>query len=207
MDPFLYQIKTTSIKKEDLIHLLGNSIDIDSWIAQRIEQEELIPLTEDFYVVAHRCKDAPDPLEQIANHLYEPSYVSLEWALAYYGMIPEGVYNVSSITTNETKSFKTSLCWFFYEFLEPYRFNIGITHIQNSIGGFLMATPEKALADLIHLRSNDLDVNELVVDLLEGRRIDESDLEKLNKNHLLEIEKQYQSQAVTNLVLAVDKIT
>lgn len=86
-----------------------------------------------------------------ANHIYGPSYVSLESALRYYGLIPEHVESVTSVTVERTKVFENALAVFSYKHLpaDYYRQDIRIVLQEN--GNFLMASPEKALADLIVL--------------------------------------------------------
>lgn len=208
MNTLLSQVIPAYIKKQDLLQLLKNhTADPESWISEMIKQEELLLLKEDFFGIVEKLQNSPDPQEQIANHLYGPSYVSFEWALAYYRMIPEGVFVVTSATTNESTHFETPLGWFYYYFLKPNQYAVGIDHKDNSIGGFLMATPEKALADLVYYKSDDLDADELLDDLIEGRRIDDTDLKRLNKNHMKEIAHAYQSPAVTNLMLVLDKLS
>ena len=58
----------------------------------------------------------------IANRLYVPSYVSFEMALSYYGLIPEGVYLVTSVSTKKTSTFKTPIAQFLYKTMKPSLF-------------------------------------------------------------------------------------
>ena len=102
-------------------------------------------------------------------------------------MIPEGVYVVTSVAATRSKSYTTPLGTFDYIYLSHARYTIGIDQKENHAGKFLIATPEKALADLAHQKSKNLSAKELLVDLIEGRRIDEEHLRNLNKGHLLEI--------------------
>ena len=118
-------------------------------------------------------------------------------------MIPEGVYVVTSASTARSKSFKNIVGVFDYTYLNHCRYAIGIDQGENSGGRFLIATPEKALADLVHKKSKKLTPKELIVDLIDGRRIDAEQLKNLNKQHLQDIAMSYSSQAVTNLIHAV----
>ena len=67
--------------------------------------------------------------------------------MSYYGMIPEGVYVITSVTINRIKNFRTEIGTFSYNHLTLDRYSVGITQKKNGSGGFLIATPEKALAD------------------------------------------------------------
>jgi hypothetical protein len=87
-----------------------------------------------------------------------------------------------------------------YIYLSHSRYSIGIDQKENSAGRYLIATPEKALADLVHLKSKHLAPKDLLVDLIEGRRMDEKDLKNLDKKLLLEIAESYRSQAVKQLI-------
>lgn len=85
----------------------------------------------------------------IANHLYAPSYVSMSSALRYYGLIPEAVYINQSMTLKHSKDFDTPLGRFEYTHISKKAFSVGLTCIREEGYAFVMATPEKALCDLI----------------------------------------------------------
>jgi len=87
----------------------------------------------------------------LANSLYTPSYVSTEYALGYYGLIPERVADVTSITTKKTDRFRNSFGIFVYQHLKTDLF-FGFTKIQDENGHpVLIAKPEKAVLDFIYL--------------------------------------------------------
>ena len=87
----------------------------------------------------------------IANKLYEPSYISLETALSYYGIIPETVYEITSVTTKATRRFKVKDKIFSYRSLKKEVFT-GYSGHQQRGSTFLMAEPEKAFVDLCYLK-------------------------------------------------------
>ena len=87
--------------------------------------------------------------ELIANHLYAPSYVSMSSALRYYGLIPEEVYTKQSMTLKYAKNFDTPFGRFEYTHISKSAFSVGMTSIKKDGYAFVMATPEKALCDLI----------------------------------------------------------
>ncbi len=87
--------------------------------------------------------------ELIANHLYAPSYISMSSALRYYGLIPENVYVIQSMTLKHSRDFNTTLGRFEYTHISQKAFSIGVTSIIKDNYAFVMATPEKALCDLI----------------------------------------------------------
>lgn len=86
----------------------------------------------------------------IANKLYAPSYVSFEMALSYYGLIPEGVYSVTSATTKKTFKFTTPVAQFSYRRIKPsllFGYNLEKQNGQ----GYKIAQMEKAVLDYLYL--------------------------------------------------------
>lgn len=111
--------------------------------------DSLIRLKRGLYVVSPKISRVSLSTELIANHLYAPSYVSMHTALRYYGMIPEAVYVTQSMTLKHSRNFDTPIGRFEYQMISRDAFPIGITYINKQEYAFLMATPEKALCDLI----------------------------------------------------------
>jgi hypothetical protein len=125
----------------------------------------------------------PLSLELIANHLYTPSYVSMSSALRYYGLIPEAVYTIQSMTTKHSRSFENRLGVFTYNTINSEAFHVGLRRVQRDEKvAFIMASPEKALCDLI---ANSPNVNlryqkEAEIYLEEDIRLDMDEFMKLN---------------------------
>lgn len=113
-------------------------------------------------------------LETVSFLLYEPSYISLDRALSYHGLIPEMVYGVTCITTRNTSSFRNLYGNFIYHHVKPDLF-WGYTPITTNKGKFLMAEPEKAILDYIYLNSkklkNDDDISEWRINPFEFRSV------------------------------------
>lgn len=88
----------------------------------------------------------------IANKIFEPSYVSLEMALSYYGLIPESVYGVTSVSSKRTYTFKTKLANFSYRKTKPeLMFGYQLVSYQNH--SFKIAEMEKAMLDYFYFNS------------------------------------------------------
>lgn len=85
----------------------------------------------------------------VANKLYAPSYVSLDSALAHYGLIPESVYGVTSVTTRITREFEACDTFFSYHTIKPQVYN---GYVPLSIEGktVFIAQREKAVADTLY---------------------------------------------------------
>lgn len=110
---------------------------------------EIIRIKRGFYVISPEVTGKALSTELIANHLLAPSYVSMSSALRYYGLIPEAVYTMQSMTVKHSKNFDTPLGRFEYICTSRESFPIGVTSIRKEDYSFMMAAPEKALCDLI----------------------------------------------------------
>lgn len=110
---------------------------------------KIIRLKRGLYVVDPSISHVALSTELIANHIYAPSYISMLSALRYYGLTPETVYTTQSMTIKHSRSFDTPVGRFDYHFMNRDAFHIGVTIINRQNYSFLMATPEKALCDLI----------------------------------------------------------
>ena len=87
----------------------------------------------------------------VANRIYSPSYISLESALSFYGLIPEGVFTFQSVSTLKTNAFQTPLGHFSYASVKPdWYFGYRMKPVGRLY--FAIADPAKALLDLLYLR-------------------------------------------------------
>lgn len=205
MKNILKAIETPYIDAQTLLTLLSDYRKPRECILRMIKNEELIRLKNGFYLIADKIKQGSQtliPLEQVANLLYGPSYVSLEWALSFYGMIPERVHMITSMTLGRNKEYQTPIGNFVYHRLSSKSYSIGVTQMKSPdfVGGFLIATPEKALADLVFKTCKNLDKNQLKQELVESKRIDPEHMHRLNKDLLVEIAKSYRAKSVSYLV-------
>ena len=111
----------------------------------------LVKLRRGIYILNENDRRITASRAYIANQLYNPSYVSLEYALGFYGLIPERVYDVTSITTKKTLNIKNSLGSFAYSHLKQKAYR-GFHALKDESGfSFFLATPEKAILDFIYL--------------------------------------------------------
>ena len=98
--------------------------------------------------------------------LYNPSYISFETAFAYYGLIPESVYGITSASTRKTYAFKTSLAKFSYRTIKPSLF-FGYLLAEQNGRYFKIASPEKAVLDYFYINpciKNNNDFESLRID-------------------------------------------
>ncbi len=154
------------------------------------------------YFTFPEYKNKPDYYLYLANQIYRPSYISLHSALAFYGMIPEVVVQITSVTSLKTASFTNDFGEYSYNSIkESLMFGYELKPIADNLT-IRFATPEKALLDLLYLYSfydNEQELEEL--------RLDEHYLSKeLNKNLLISYNTKFQSTALNNRVKLLFKI-
>ena len=198
-------IETPYIDAQTLLKLLADYKKPREAILRMVKNEELIRLKNGFYLISEKITHGSEkviPFEQVANLLYGPSYVSMEWALSFYGMIPERVHTITSMTLGRNKEYHTPVGDFSYFTLSSESYSIGITQKKSPdfVGGFLIASPEKALADTVFKTCKNLDKDQLKDELLESKRIDRECFHELNKKLLEDIAKSYRAKHVTYLV-------
>ncbi len=136
---------TTAEIKTCLVHLTSP----EKKILALENRGELLRLRRDLYVVNKDLCGKKTDARLCANHIYGPSYVSLQWALRHYGMIPELVFVMTSVTTKRSRFVKTPIGDFSYMHVTPEYFPVGVEYITENGVSFLMAGREKALCDTI----------------------------------------------------------
>ncbi|MBB3187181.1 type IV toxin-antitoxin system AbiEi family antitoxin domain-containing protein [Microbacter margulisiae] len=144
------------------------------------------------YFAFSEYKNKPDYSLYFANRIYRPSYISLHTALAFYGMIPEAVVQITSVTSLKTTSFHNDFGEYAYHNVkENLIFGYELKPMKGT-NAIPFATPEKALLDLLYLYpfyNNKQELKEL--------RLDGSFLhDNLNKDLLADYCVRFQSKAL-----------
>ena len=130
--------------------LVGKVNNINAKIAYMVNKGELIRLKKGLYTLGKDYQAVSPDTISLANILYAPSYVSFDYALSYYGLIPERVYEITSATMRMKKEFDTPLGRFTYKPIPLQAYALGVDWLYDDIhGGKLIATSEKALCDKI----------------------------------------------------------
>lgn len=122
-------------------------------VREWIKKDYLIPLKRGLYIFSGEWRKIQPSVLFIANFLVLPSYVSLEYALGFYDIIPEKVTVVTSVTTKKTKIFKNLLGSFEYRSIKENLF-FGLKKEIDNNQEFFIALPEKALLDYFYLNSH-----------------------------------------------------
>lgn len=127
--------------------------DIRRQVSGWVKKGYLLQLKKGVYVFNEPFRKVVPPLRFIANYLVTPSYLTLEFALGHYDLIPEKVTVYSSFTTKKTQMFKTAFGVFEYRSVKPSLF-FGFTKVPAVDRDFFMATPEKAVLDFFYHRED-----------------------------------------------------
>jgi hypothetical protein len=171
------------ITRHMILTLLRNYQRPNDKISELLKSKELIALKRGLYIVGEKTDLLrPEPF-LIANHLRGPSYVSLESALSYWNMIPERVYEISSVTLKSSKSFDTEVGRFSFKQLKAPFYSLGIKYVNYSNKQTaLVASPEKALCDKIIVTPNLSlrSIKQTEQFLIEDLRIGFDELKELN---------------------------
>ena len=147
---------------------------------------EIIRVKKGIYVFPEYLRRDVLDVCVLANMIYGPSYVSADFALARYGLIPETVKVITSVTTGRSRTFSTPLGRFDYRSRLSADYCVGFTSAFSGLYGYLIATPEKAIYDKAALDSR-FDGTGIEEYLEDDLRIDRSDLERLNVPQLEEL--------------------
>ncbi len=123
----------------------GLRCDVQYWR----KQGHLIPLKKGIYVFSEDLRKQALSTGYIANYLLSPSYLSLEYALSYYDLIPEKVTVYTSITTQKTTTFRTPIGIFEYRSVKESLLR-GFTKANDTVKDYFIATPEKAILDFFY---------------------------------------------------------
>lgn len=183
----IYDYAEQPITKQTLLHLLKDYKRPYDKIHELTKQGMLVLVKRGLYTTGPQINSAkPEPF-LLANHILGPSYVSLESALSYWGLIPERVYEVTSMTTQSSKTYNTPVGRFSYTHVALPYYSFGIQQLElTPRQRVLIATPEKALCDKLIATSGILlrsvkQVKELLMDDL---RIEKEQLRNLDSQEI-----------------------
>lgn len=146
-----------------------------------IKSSKIIRVKKGLYVFGEELAEQSFSKETLANLIYGPSYISFEYALAFYGLIPERVEVVTSVTNKRKKFFSTPVGNFSYRYINPAVYSYGITLYEIDIYHWiLIANKEKAMADILYF--NEKFENEFLLEryLLENLRVETESLVSFN---------------------------
>jgi len=134
--------------------------------------------------------------EEISFLIYEPSYISLEYALSHYGFIPEMVYSITAVTPKVTRRFANKFGNFIYRKIKPELF-FGYKIMETESGKYLLAEPEKALLDYFYLNSKNINSKEDIEEMRLNREMVKSAVDRKKLEFYLE---KFDSQKMRRII-------
>ena len=178
-------------------------------ISSMLAKGTIIRVKKGLYILGESLRRRPFCRELLANLIYGPSYVSLEYALHYHGLTPERVETVTSVTCGRSRTIATPVGAFSYRMIPLEAFRTGMDQVELDDGrSFLIAIPEKALADrVVADRGAGITTQKELYDyLLTNLRIDPATLLELDPARLTEIARHYGSRRVKLLADLVSRL-
>ncbi len=140
-------------------------------------------------------------LEILANLIYGPSYISREYALSYYNLIPERVVVITSTSAKRSKVFESPVGTFDYKYLNIKKYSVGITQVRASENRVvLMAGPEKAIVDMLEQHKDIKGKRQIKEFLIESVRISSELSERLSIQKLEAIQSVFKSGSIDYLI-------
>ncbi|MBN1141521.1 MAG: hypothetical protein JXB25_06995, partial [Deltaproteobacteria bacterium] len=178
-------------------------------VTDLLAKGEIIRIKKGLYIFGEKRRRKPYSREILANLMYGPSCVSLDFALHYHGLIPERPEAITSVTSKRPRRFNTPVGLFLYTQVPESGFAVGLGRVDLEDGrAFLMAVPEKALADKLReqrglgLRTQ----KECLAYLVTNLRIEETLLKGLDAGLLDDLARHYRSQRVALLAGLVRRL-
>lgn len=161
---------------------------IKALLHRACKKGEIIRLKKGIFCLAEPFRESTIHPFALAGILHYPSFVSLESALGYHGVVPEAVYQTASITSDRSRAFSTPLGTFSYQTV-PCRFlKAGVrAHKLDKRSWAFIATPLRAIADIIYFRKEVLWKSDGLHFLKASLRIEDEDLEQIPREDFDEI--------------------
>jgi predicted transcriptional regulator of viral defense system len=172
-------------------------------VKRAIAGGQIIHIRRGLYCLAPKYRKTKINLYALAQHLYGPSYISLESALSWHGWIPEAVYTLTSSAFGKSNEFSTPLGEFSYTRVPQNIFYTGVErHIDEAGDVFFIASPVKALADYVYVHKKDWAGLEPAIKSL---RIEPEEIESVGSDEMEVLIENYTSRRVRAFLDGVRK--
>lgn len=192
-------IKTTSMLLEEL----KNYASPKTKLSRMVKKGECFQITRGLY---ETDKNVSPHL--LAGSIYGPSYISFEYALSYYGLIPEAVYTVTSACFDKKKKkrYDTPFGIFTYRDVPAEAFPLYLEIKSEGKYWYRMASAEKALCDKLYTMEPAKNTGELSVMLFEDLRIEEDEVKRLSIDVIEDLVGKYHSTNVKKLYTLLGRL-
>lgn len=149
-------------------------------VHRAVSREEVLRIKPGLYCLAEPYREThPHPFF-VAALLHSPSHISLESALSYYGLIPEAVRGVTSVTARRSRTFRTPLGNFSFQRVPADEPRAGVRPVKiNEQGWVFIAEPLRVIADVVYLRKGVSWKKDGLRFLTNSLRVEEDDLREI----------------------------
>lgn len=177
-------IKTNDFLREELAEYSNKNTKI----SREVKKGNLIRIVNGLYETDKNINPY-----LLAGVIYGPSYLSFDFALAYYGLIPEKVVTYTSATCNKGKKkiYENEFGRYIYRDVPQEVYPLGVKLLKEGEYTFQIATAEKALCDKLYTINPVKNIKELEKLLFDDLRIDKTDFLKLNISDIEMLSKWY----------------
>ena len=167
---------------------------LSALLKRAVACSEVLRIQRSLYCLNPKYLNRPINPLVIAQRIHGPSYISLEMALSYHGLIPEAVYTITSVSVERSREFDTPFGCFSFSRVPQREFFSGVRSIESDEGErFLIAVPLKAIADYVYVhRLNWVSIHPVV----ESLRVDSEYFLDLTLDEFNEVESAYRSGRV-----------
>lgn len=188
----------------DVVNLFPDSSRnaIYAQVQRALKSGEVVQVRRGLYHLSRTVSRQLVSVEVLSNLIYGPSYVSFESALSYHGWIPEAVRNCMCVTSLRPRRFETVHGLFSYVLIKQTPLMAGVLNVDSGVGSFFVATPLKALADMVASRGLDWTDSR---PLVESLRIEPDDVEGLGSEDFDMLDGVYYSRRARKFLAGLRK--
>ena len=195
----LEQLKSQPYFNKKAIYQLGEQYElkrttIDTYISRSLKRKDIIPLKNGLYISTNFYNKNKGDISYsfyLANILRTPSYVSSWTALQYYDLTTESIYNITSVTSKITRSYKTKVGNFAYQSIQRELLS-DFSLIEGNFN-FFIASPSKALFDLLYFKTSQFRGIQIanIESVVEELRIEIDEMSQEEQGNFWEMVKSY----------------
>lgn len=173
-----------------------NYTDVNGKIKRDIDKGILFPLVRGIYEINSQADGY-----LLASYIYGPSYLSFEYALSFHHIIPERVVVYTNATFNKrkSKSYQNHFGLFTYRDVPKEAFPYMVKAYEEDVYAYFIASPEKALCDVLYIKKPVLSIKELKMLLFIDLRINKDAFDQFNFQDILFLSSKYISNNIKYL--------
>lgn len=197
----LRSLQSQYLSQTELKYVLDGTEDSRfAKIKRAVANGLLIRVRQGLYCLGEDLRQEKPHSYVLADRIYGPSFISLESALSYHGLIPEGVKVISSVTGRRRNYFSTPLGDYFYSKVPPNNFMLSVQRVVEGNAVFFMASPWRAITDYVYCYKKNW---RSILPLVDSLRIDPEAIPKLTQVEAHELMEYYNRHRISQFLSGV----